>query len=115
MTSDEALAIWKQSGFGKTYWTFEFAQAVERKTLDSVLSILDEYGLAKTHIVKLIRELSASPQPVAQPAQSRGDVLEKAAVLCDQLAGEFPGGAADLCAKTLRRFNEQLDKQETRQ
>ncbi|MGB8422243.1 hypothetical protein [Paraburkholderia sp.] len=58
--------------------------------------------------------LYATPQP-SQTVQSREDVLEKAAALCDQLAGEFPGGAADLCAKTLRRFNEQLDERETRQ
>jgi len=58
--------------------------------------------------------VATATQPV-QESSSRADILEKAASLCDQLAEEFPGGAADLCAKTLRRFNDQLDKQETRQ
>lgn len=64
---------------------------------------------------RLNTAIATFPQPVAQPVAQREDVLKQAAALCDQLAEEFPDGAARLCAKTLRRFNEQLDKKETRQ
>lgn len=70
MTEDKALDLWKQYGLGKTYWTFEFARAVEEATLERVISILETYGLGKDHVVKEIRDIAS-----ALPAQDNRDPI----------------------------------------
>ncbi|CAE6899715.1 hypothetical protein [Paraburkholderia domus] len=106
----EAWVKWaKQQPNPKPSWLAQYAELSEAdKEADR------QIGEAVLQWVLSIKSATWEVTP-AQPVEQREDVLKQAAALCDQLAEEFPDGAARLCAKTLRRINEQLDNKETRQ